>query len=240
MTKQLLSVFILIWGVSVAHAQSSSTSNQVQSKELVVLIHGLGRSNLAMWRLADRLEDANYQVARIGYHSIGTTLPEVIADITHQINTCCSNSQYPVHFAGHSLGGLLIRAYLQHNQPKVLGNVVLIGTPNQGTNIANWLGNKDWVQFVVPMAAHLGTEPDSFPNSLPVPNYPVGVIAGVANYDNEHYLPGPDDGMVSVASTKLPGMQDFIEIETGHSMMRYNDEVARQTIHFLQHQRFSH
>lgn len=240
MTKPLLGIFLLFSLLSAAQSQASNTlDRQVQAQETVVLLHGLGRSNLAMWRLADRLEDADYHVVRIGYRSIGTTLSEVIADISRQINHCCLEAEHPVHFAGHSLGGLLIRAYLQHNQPKSLGNVVLIGTPNQGTSMANWLGGKEWVQFVMPMARELGTEPSSFPNSLAPPYYPVGVIAGVADYDNDDYLPGRDDGMVTVESTKLEGMRDFVEVNTGHSMMRYNDAVATQTIYFLKHGHFS-
>jgi len=39
--------------------------------------------------------------------------------------------------------------------------------------------------------------------------------------------------MVNVESTKLNQMTDFIEIETGHSMMRYKKDVAQQTIFFL-------
>ena len=240
MTKQLFGAFIFLSLFSAVQAQELPNKNQAQNQETVVLLHGLGRSNLAMWRLAKHLENANYKVVRIGYQSIGSTLPEVITDITDQINDCCLSAQYPVHFVGHSLGGLLIRAYLQNQQPEQLANVVLIGTPNQGTTVANWLGNKDWVEFVLPMAKELSTDKNSFPNSLQAPYYPVGVIAGVADYDNDKYLPGRDDGMVTVESTKLANMQDFIEVQTGHSMMRYNHEVAQQTIHFLQHQQFSH
>lgn len=46
-------------------------------------------------------------------------------------------------------------------------------------------------------------------------------------------LPGADDGLVSVESTKLDGMRDFIVVESGHSVMRYNLDVARYVISFL-------
>jgi len=69
----------------------------------------------------------------------------------------------------------------------------------------------------------------------------VGVIAGVGDSGrNDHLLPGRDDGLVPVESTKLEGMTDFIEVESGHSMMRYDKEVARQVIAFLQQGKFLH
>lgn len=57
---------------------------------------------------------------------------------------------------------------------------------------------------------------------------------------NEDYLPGCDGGLVPAESTKSAGMRDFIEVKSGHSMMRYNRDVAKQTIHFLKHGEFDH
>ena len=60
------------------------------------------------------------------------------------------------------------------------------------------------------------------------------MIAGVSDGNAVgDILPGQDDGLVSVEATKLKGMSDFIVVESRHSMMRYNDEVAEQTIGFL-------
>ena len=87
----------------------------------------------------------------------------------------------------------------------------------------------------------MGTDGASLPSRLSDPYYPVGVIAGVRGSGrNDHLLPGRDDGLVPVESTKLEGMSDFIEVESGHSMMRYDKEVARQVIAFLQQGKFLH
>ena len=71
----------------------------------------------------------------------------------------------------------------------------------------------------------------------------MGVIAGSAttNMDMiENAFNGEHDGMVSVESTKVKGMKDFIKIETNHSMMRHDDDVASQTIYFLENGHFIH
>ncbi|MEW8470361.1 MAG: alpha/beta fold hydrolase [Candidatus Thiodiazotropha sp.] len=240
MKKTVFSLAVLLVSVYLSTAFATwSGEKDLSKKEVVVLLHGLGRSNIAMWRLAGRLEDAGYDVQQVGYSSINTTTDEVIADITKQIDDCCASEKRIVHFVGHSLGGLLIRAYLQENILKQLGNTVLIGTPNKGTEIADQLKGNCLVELLVPMATALGTDERSLPKTLEFPYYPVGVIAGV--YDsglNEEILPGRDDGLVPVESTKLEGMSDFIEIESGHSMMRYNEDVASQTIHFLKNGKF--
>lgn len=233
-------IFILLLGCTTTVAQYESIESEVGNKEIVVLLHGLGRSNMAMWKLASTLEDAGFYVQRVGYSSLNQTPEHILADISTQIDACCTKHKNAVHFVGHSLGGLLIRAYLQDKSVQNLGRVVLMGTPNQGTAIVDNFRDKWWMQFAGPTALALGTDKDSFPNSLKDPYYPVGVIAGETEWDNDEFLPGKDDGLVSVESTKLKnGMTDFIVIETGHSMMRYNDEVAKQTIMFLTNGRFS-
>lgn len=67
----------------------------------------------------------------------------------------------------------------------------------------------------------------------------MGVIAGIANhFPNDHILPGDDDGLVSVESTKLEGMTDFVVVQTGHSAMRYSSAVANQVVRCLKNGRF--
>jgi hydrogenase maturation factor len=55
---------------------------------------------------------------------------------------------------------------------------------------------------------------------------------------NDPVISGKDDGLVSVKANKIDAMTDFIIIETGHSMMRYDKEVADQTIEFIQNSVF--
>ena len=233
-------LIIQLVGCTTAGADTAAKMNLDGSKELVVLLHGLARSKTAMWRLASRIEEAGYAVARIGYRSLDVPPEEILQNIGRQIDLCCVKHPNTIHFVGHSLGGLLIRAYLDKRRPDQLGKVVLIGTPNQGTPIVDYFQDRWYAQFAGPTARALGTGKDSFPNSLPPPHYLVGVIAGVVeSLNNEKYIPGKDDGLVPVESTKLKGMTDFILVETSHSMMRYNKDVATQTLYFLKQGKFS-
>ena len=230
---------LVLLGCSATNPQPEPNETPSLDKDVVVLLHGLGRSNSAMWLLASRLEDAGFKVERVGYGSLTQTPEQILESVTQQIELCCAQLSSTVHFVGHSLGGLMVRAYLQDHEVRHLGCVVLMGAPNQGSEIVDKFRDTWWMQFAGPTALALGTDKGSFPKSLQDPYYPVGVIAGASGHDtNDEILPGLDDGLVRVESTKLNDMTDFIIIETGHSMMRYNEDVAKQTIAFLKYGKF--
>ena len=136
------------------------------NKEIIVLLHGLGRNNTSMWLLASRLEDAGYYVRRVEYGSLHQNPDEILAEVSSQINQCCQKHALSVHFVGHSLGGLMVRAYLQDNKVDKLGRVVLLGTPNKGTEAADHFSNSWLMDILGPTAKALGTDDNSFPKSL--------------------------------------------------------------------------
>ena len=205
-----------------------------ENAETVVILHGLGRSSSAMWMLAKRLEVAGYRTERFGYRSLKQSPDEIVANLNAQLSRCCSAADRKVHFVGHSLGGLITRAFLARHQVPNLGRVVLLGTPSKGSSIADTFKDKWWFDLLGPTVKQLGTADGGLASSLPPPDYPVGVIAGVRDgRKNEHILPGEDDGLVTVASTQFPGMTDFIVVPTGHSTMRYSKPVAAQVVSFL-------
>lgn len=214
----------------------------VGDRDIVVLLHGLGRSNAAMWSFANRLRESGFYVKRVGYDSLRQTPQQILDQVAEQINACCAHQKNTVNFVGHSLGGLLIRDYLQHYKVDSLGRVVLMGTPNQGTPLADYFKDTWLMKLAGPTAAQLGTDEKSFPKSIGEPYYPVGVIAGVSEptSSNETILPGDDDGWVTIEANRLTGIHDFIIVRSGHSMMRYNSEVFHQVVTFLKTGKFDH
>jgi pimeloyl-ACP methyl ester carboxylesterase len=231
-------ILVLVF-LSAANAFLTHDDEVPGDKEIVVLLHGLGRSNTSMWLLAHRLEDAGYYVQRVEYSSLDQPPDKILKEVSSQIDQCCQKHTQRVHFVGHSLGGLMVRAYLQNNKVDKLGRVVLLGTPNKGTEAVDHFSNSWLIDILGPTAKTLGTDDKSFPNSLKAPYYPVGIIAGeIKSKLNDPVIPGKDDGLVSVEATKIDGMTDFMIVKTGHSMMRYNSEVADQTIEFIKNGTF--
>ena len=153
-----------------------------------------------------------------------------------------SHSTGALHFVGHSMGGLLARVYIARHRPQRLGRVVMLGTPNGGSEIADRFRNfAPYRAFFGPAGQQLGTQRDAAVAAiLPPVDYPVGIIAG----DRSIYplasalLPKPHDGRVSVENTKLEGMADQVVIHSSHPFLMRNDEAIAQTIAFLRDGKF--
>ena len=205
--------------------------------DCVVLLHGLARSASAMEVMVKPLEAEGFRVTNIDYPSRKKKI-EALAKpaIDKGIKQCALAEGEKLHFVTHSLGGILVRYYLQEHELERLGRVVMLGPPNQGSEVVDKLkGVPGYAWLNGAVGYQLGTGKDSLPLSLPEVDYPVGVIAGTRSIDpvSSWILPNPDDGKVSVARTKVDGMKAHIVLPVTHAFMMRDDEVHRQTIQFL-------
>jgi len=246
-TKHINSLFVALAASMMLALVSGVTKAAEESlvvPKRVVLVHGLARSSLSMWALEMRLDNAGYDVVSLNYSSLNRTVAEVKQQVKDQLYACC-NDNVPTHYVGYSLGGLLIRGFFaeQANQAFTINRrqVVMIGTPNNGTQIVDKFANLQWFQFLGDTTLALGTQANSFPMGLPMPDFSAGIIAGTNSWSiADDILAEASDGLVPVQSTKLPNMADFVAVYANHSMLRYNGKVAEQTIYFLQHGQFDH
>lgn len=213
-------------------------------KEHVILLHGLCRTSSSMQKMERALTGAGYRVWNIDYPSrtadITTLSDKVLAPA---IRDCETAGATRIHFVAHSLGGIMIRSYLARHPLANAGHVVMLGPPNQGSEVADKLSSL-WLYQKIngPAGSELGTAPDSTPNQIGPPNVSVGIIAGnrSINRINSLMIPGSDDGKVSVERTKLTGMADHIVLRIAHPFLMRDSSAIKQTIHFLQVGKFDH
>jgi triacylglycerol esterase/lipase EstA (alpha/beta hydrolase family) len=209
----------------------------------VVLLHGISRTARSFRKMQAALEGAGYATLNLDYASRRKALEALAADIHPAIQRFADGIDGSVHFVCHSMGGLLARVYITRYRPKRLGRVVMLGTPNSGSEIADRLGHlKLYRAFFGPAGQQLGTQRDVAIEALfPAVDYPVGIIAGNRSIYPlaSAFLPKPHDGRVSVANTKIDGMADHIVIRASHPWLMRNSSAIAQTIAFLRDGKFT-
>ena len=238
MKRLLVAVLLVLTSLAV----TSRGGNEEHPREAVVLLHGLGRSDRSMRPLETYVGKAGYRVYNFPYDSTEKAPEFLVDELAGRVNECCAKAP-ALHFVGHSLGGILVRAYLAENKPSNARRVVMLAPPNRGSELVDRFGDSSIFRWAMgPSALQLGTGADSLPNRLPAPNVEIGVIAatGSVNPIGSVLIPNEDDGMVSLESTKLEGMADFLVVSSSHAFIMRSDEVGQQVVHFLRNGHFQH
>ena len=216
----------------------------VMAGDCVVLLHGLARTSISMNKMERELAAAGYLTANIDYPSRDHTVEELAElAVPEGIAACRSREGVDtIHFVTHSLGGILLRQYLNEHELPELGRVVMMGPPNQGSAAVDELRDVpgfDWLNG--PAGRQLGKGENSVPLKLGPADFELGVIAGNRTIDpiTSAVLENPDDGRVSVEDTKLEGMADFVVVEHSHAFMMRMRRTIELTKAFLAEGRFS-
>jgi pimeloyl-ACP methyl ester carboxylesterase len=201
-------------------------------RDLVVIVHGLWMHGAVYALLAARLRACGFQCALFSYPSITLPLDEIGRRLARFAQ---ASGPGRVHFVGHSLGGLVVLDMLSRERGLPVGRVLLLGTPAAGSGAAMQLARSRAGRAVIGRAL-----PQWRPERAGkvTDRLPVGAIAGTVRVGIASLvvkLAPPNDGAVTVAETRLPGLADHIVMRTSHSGMAVSPQVARQVCHFLKH-----
>lgn len=221
-------------------AWGKAPAAEQRAGDCVVLLHGLGRSAWSMKRLEWALRKENYQVINRSYPSTRLSVAEAAAWLDDVLKDRPAGAGQ-IHFVTHSLGGIVLRQYLAERPIENLGRVVMLAPPNQGSELADKLKpNALYRFFTGPGGQQLGTDAASLPRQLPPADFDLGVVAGDRSLNPlfSNYLPGPDDGKVTVASTRLAGMRDFLVVHHSHTWLAWTRPVTIAVKQFLKSGQF--
>ena len=210
--------------------------------ECVILLHGLARSSDSFSFMEGSLIEAGYHVVNVDYPSRKHTIEILVeSHVAKAVEECKSVQPEKIHFVTHSMGGILARHYLANYMLDSLGHVVMLSPPNQGSEVVDTLSDfPGFYAFNGPAGQQLGTSVESLPNKLGPVDYSVGVITGnkSINLILSMFIPGDDDGKVSVERAKVDGMSDYLVVPHSHPMIMKSDVVVSQTMSYLQNGKF--
>lgn len=213
--------------------------------QVVITIHGLGRTRSSMDGIGKYLaDDGSFGWVNMGYASTRASVTDHAAALDHIVSRL--HGVREVHFVAHSLGNLVVRRYLAdlsarkappRDYPRI-GRIVMLAPPNQGAAVARQLQDNVLFEWVLGEGGEqLSRNWADLEQQLAIPEGQFGIIAASVGRTGEGNpaLPGPDDLLVRVAETRLPGAHDFLLVKAPHTFLMDTQEVRAATLRFLQH-----
>ena len=209
--------------------------------EAVVCVHGLWLSGFATGFWRSRFAAAGYAAHSFSYATVRQPLKVSARQLAE---FACALPQRRIHFAGHSLGAVLIAAMLAERDwrlpGKELGRIVLAGPPFQGSQVGQSLSRVGFGRMVLghAIADWLAAAPPVVPAGIDL-----GVIAGTRPVGMGRIAaPGlaqPHDGTVRVAETRVEGSREHLSLPVSHTEMLMSARVTRQMLEFFAHGAFT-
>ncbi len=206
----------------------------------VVLLHGMGRSRHCFGKLGNALHEDGFEVVAINYPSTRSRICVHARQVGRVLEGL--DGVRSVSFVTHSMGGLVARELLalDANWRKRITprRLVMLGPPNRGSVLA------DRFEKVLPFRLLAGAGGGDLVSrrvaAIPVPTIPFAVIAGGRGGTKGYnaLIAGDNDGVVSVRTTRLRGMQDFLLVRALHTVLMTHPEAIAATRAFLRFGRF--
>jgi len=214
-----------------AAANAANTDRQDQT---IVLLHGMGRGRASLWVLETRLKTAGFRTVNFPYVTHARPLDQLSADLIKFITENVKTPSYSI--VAHSLGNVIVRNCFHREMPPGLKRIVMLAPPNRPAELARALkDNPVYRWFTGESGQQLAS--DDFYRKLPVPTVDFGIIAG--DRGESVALKEPNDGVITVESTKLDGMKAWVLVHQAHTFIMNSRQVAQLVVRFLEHGDFN-
>jgi hypothetical protein len=214
----------------------------------IVVLHGLFRTRSCMASLGSALSKSGaYKVFCVGYPTTRGSVEEHARSLDNVVRSLEGISE--INFIAHSLGNLVVRHWLHDfmaaertlPQGQTFGRMVMLAAPNRQPKLATMLVRGSVANFVAgPAAEAMATGWEKLEPKLATPRFEFGVLSG-GKGDGKGFnplLPGDDDGVVTVESTRLPGARDFRLVPVLHSFFMNDKRVHEYAVRFFEHGHF--
>lgn len=211
-----LSAFFLLFTVIMPFERFFMGADRVgpgwEGRLPVLLVHGY-QCNRGYWLwLRGRLARAGWQVATISLDPVFNDIDGYVEPVSRRIEeVCAASGAAQVILVGHSMGGLVSRAYLRRHGRARVAKLVTLGSPHHGSQLAR-LGLGENGRQMVPGSAWLAAI--NAPGAVPLPET-------VSIYSCQDNYVMPQD------SSRLEGAKMISLAGIGHLEMAFSPEIER-------------
>ena len=202
-----------------------------------ILIHGMGRTPLAMSILAARLRASHIRPHLFGYSVTFERWDECIQRLEHFITKRVKTNEYII--VGHSLGSILTRTALPRmaHQPAAC---FFLASPTQVCKAARNFAHYPVAKLLAGEIGQLLAN-KQFMESLPHTGIPTKIYAGTGGPRGRYSPFGEElnDGVLTVKETLLPGVP-VQTIPAVHTFIMNSKVVAQHIVRIVNSPSMSH
>ena len=202
------------------------------NNQITILSHGFNKSS----------EDMAYLGDGLSYHGINNVivnLPTTFGSLSDCLNSLHAQiyditKKHNINFIGHSMGGLIIRSYINKWKLENVNRCIFIATPHLGSKLAKISGCIPFYENIFKPIKNLKS---SIENEylLTNKNIEIGLIIGHKNNTvlGNIFLPAESDGRVEIKSALSSDAKDAIILPYGHKEIHRKEETLNQVKCFL-------
>ncbi len=196
----------------------------------VILLHGLRMNQHVMSYLAAHLRRHGLACDTWGYRSYRCDLDANASALADRVRNETSSE---IALVAHSYGGIIALRHLQRRPDARVRRIVLLGAPIAGSTAGVQVVRHAFGRWFVGASRPVWVDGPRV--AIPA-GVQVGSIAGTGRVGLGRFFArfdGPNDGVVKVDETRLPGLTDHLVMRAAHSVMLVSSRVAGQVEHFL-------
>jgi pimeloyl-ACP methyl ester carboxylesterase len=164
--------------------------------ECAVLVHGFANTDKNLEYLAKGIKKKSLDTITPRLHTTTCSVTACTDELRDQICPGIDNYE-KVHFVGYSMGGLIIRKYLQNFIPQNMGRCVFIATPHLGSEVANMASA---MPMFIKSLKSIKDLKKSKNNKYLLHNIEIGLIIGTKPTASGMFFPNLNDGLVAIDS----------------------------------------
>jgi hypothetical protein len=206
-------------------------------EQTLVTLHGFMGYPWNLYYITAPYDAQQMNVINWAYPSREKKIEEHAVDLVKELQKISYNNPgRPINFITHSMGGLVLRAAINHAdcpEEAKIGSAALLAPPNQGACWGRFLSQFE-ISHQIGLDAsgkELMTELDfehlgQFPETMSVL-----VIAGNLSYNP--FIPGENDGTVAVDETFLTTPHQHVVIHAGHKSILLSQQAAQIIYRFF-------